>query len=235
MPATRRRRSGRRNGAIRRRRSMVRRRRTRKMRRYVQPVPLRFYTKLKYAFTGQQLALTAGTINRQTWAANGLFDPDISGTGHQPYYYDQLSTMYGSYRVYGVKIQIWAQATTSASQRPIYLTLWAQPSGDAIVVNPDQMVELFGSKTTMLSGNEQGKFIKRYYRCNRIFNVNRNQYNTSFDYQGKTGDSGTGTNPLNLGLIQCQAYSLDSAATVNMTTKLTYYCCFFGRKNNVIS
>lgn len=228
----------------RRRRNMGRRRRTnrrgmqrrqRRTRRYVQPVPQRFYTKLRYAFTGQQLVLTAGAINRQSWAANGLFDPDVSGAGHQPYYFDQLSAMYRRYQVYGVKIQIWAQSNTGADGKPIYMTLWAQPSGDAVVNNPDQMVELFGSKTTILGAGEQPRYISKYWKCHQIYNVSKRNYNADPNYSALTGNSGFGNNPTSTGIIQCQAFTQGAAGVVNMTTKITYYCVFYQRINNVIS
>jgi len=31
---------------------------------------------------------------------NSLYDPDLSGTGHQPYQFDQIKTMYGTYLVH---------------------------------------------------------------------------------------------------------------------------------------
>lgn len=34
------------------------------------------------------------------WRLNSLFDPDLTGVGHQPYYYDQVSALYTSYRVF---------------------------------------------------------------------------------------------------------------------------------------
>ena len=35
---------------------------------------------------------------------NSLFDPDFTGTGHQPYYFDQFATIYQRYTVIGSKL-----------------------------------------------------------------------------------------------------------------------------------
>lgn len=42
---------------------------------------------------------TSGAIGTYTWSANGLFDPNITGTGHQPYGYDQFQAYYSSWMV----------------------------------------------------------------------------------------------------------------------------------------
>jgi len=50
----------------------------------------------------------AGVISTQVFAANGLFDPDITGTGHQPMYRDTYAGIYNNYVVIGSKITVTA-------------------------------------------------------------------------------------------------------------------------------
>lgn len=50
-----------------------------------------------------QLTNTAGVFNSYFFSANGLFDPNSTGTGHQPMYYDQLVALYNHYVVVGAK------------------------------------------------------------------------------------------------------------------------------------
>lgn len=40
------------------------------------------------------------------FSANGLYDPNITGTGHQPLGYDQMMLMYDHYTVIGAKITV---------------------------------------------------------------------------------------------------------------------------------
>lgn len=46
-----------------------------------------------------------GTAATHVFSANGLYDPDITGTGHQPIGFDQLMALYDHYTVIGAKIR----------------------------------------------------------------------------------------------------------------------------------
>jgi hypothetical protein len=54
---------------------------------------------------------------------NSLFDPDFTGTGHQPKGFDQLAALYQRYRVYRVKYQIdfVSIGNTTPGYYPLYL------------------------------------------------------------------------------------------------------------------
>lgn len=54
-----------------------------------------------------------GTCAVQVFSANGLYDPDITGTGHQPIGFDQYMTMYDHYTVIGAKIRVFFENTDS--------------------------------------------------------------------------------------------------------------------------
>lgn len=60
---------------------------------------------LRYATT-VSLNPGAGQIVKQQYCANGLFDPDLSGVGHQPRGYDQWQNAYSHYTVIGSKITV---------------------------------------------------------------------------------------------------------------------------------
>ena len=46
------------------------------------------------------------TVGQYTFRGNSCFDPDYTGSGHQPQYYDQMSLLYTRYRVYGSRITV---------------------------------------------------------------------------------------------------------------------------------
>lgn len=52
------------------------------------------------------LSTVAGVIAFYQFSCNGMFDPNTTGTGHQPMYFDQLGALYDHYTVIGSKI-IW--------------------------------------------------------------------------------------------------------------------------------
>lgn len=65
--------------------------------------PNSIITKLRYCTTGN-LTSTLGNSQYQVFAANGIFDPDITGVGHQPLYRDTYAGIYDQYVVIGSKI-----------------------------------------------------------------------------------------------------------------------------------
>jgi len=47
-----------------------------------------------------------GNTSQQIMNLNSLFDPDRTGTGHQPYFYDQASSIYNRYRVLRTRYKV---------------------------------------------------------------------------------------------------------------------------------
>lgn len=93
-----------------------RRRPTSLTNRALHPVPQRFVTKLKYS----EVVTTAGVNAQYAMNLNSLFDPNRTGSGHQPYGYDVLALLYNRYRVIscGYRLQL-ALGTTTV---PVVLT-----------------------------------------------------------------------------------------------------------------
>jgi len=69
-----------------------------------QPFPKQYRGSFRYC---DQISvnLVAG-IGNYIYSANGLFDPDFTGTGHQPLYYDQIMAIYDHYTVLKSKIKV---------------------------------------------------------------------------------------------------------------------------------
>lgn len=79
-------------------------------------IPLKLFTKLKYSSTNCILDVAGGTATRKQFRLNSLFDPDLSGVGHQPFRFDQFVAMgYNNYVVHAVKVLIIPQFSTSAA------------------------------------------------------------------------------------------------------------------------
>lgn len=62
--------------------------------------PRSIITKLRYADV-KTLSGTSGAVGSHFWALNALYDPDSTGIGHQPLYYDELAAIYNYYSVQG--------------------------------------------------------------------------------------------------------------------------------------
>jgi len=65
--------------------------------------PDRIVTKLRYS-DWITLSGTPNTVRSNLFRMNSIYDPDYTGTGHQPQWHDQLSGIYQKYRVLGSKL-----------------------------------------------------------------------------------------------------------------------------------
>jgi len=62
--------------------------------------PDRLRTNLRYSTV---IPVPAVAHYEYVFKANSLFDPDLTGVGHQPTYFDQLAAIYSQYCVLGCK------------------------------------------------------------------------------------------------------------------------------------
>jgi hypothetical protein len=95
-------------------------------------------------FTG-----VSGLCGTYIFAANGLYDPDITGTGHQPIGFDQMMFFYYHYTVIRAKITV--SFRNNSTSVPAWCAISRNGSSTA-VTSPDELIE---------SGNIE------YHRINR--------------------------------------------------------------------
>lgn len=65
-------------------------------------------TTMKYSMR-TSLASVAGTPAVRVFSCNGVYDPDITGIGHQPRGFDQLMNLFDHFVVIGAKATVWFQ------------------------------------------------------------------------------------------------------------------------------
>lgn len=87
-------------------------------------IPEQMVLKLKYSELVRH-TITAG-FAQYVWSANGCFDPNITGGGHQPLYFDQQMTLYNHFVVMSSHIKI-----TPATGSPIDLVYAVYVDDDA--------------------------------------------------------------------------------------------------------
>jgi len=73
--------------------------------RAVYGVPQVFTTSLRYV-DNLTLTSTSGSIAKNVFRLNSIFDPDLTNTGHQPMWHDQLAALYNKYVVLGTKAKV---------------------------------------------------------------------------------------------------------------------------------
>lgn len=99
-----------------------------------------------------QISSTTGLVGTYQFVANGMYDPNFTGTGHQPMYFDQLSALYDHYVVIGSKATFKITPATTLTC-PIAVALF---NNDDTTITPtllSSMSELPSSRFGLLSVN----------------------------------------------------------------------------------
>lgn len=94
---------------------------------------------LRYS-SNSSLSSIAGVVSSWVYSANGLFDPDISGTGHQPMGFDQMMLSYEHYTVIRAKAYITFK-NTSTGTPVVAITVAPSPTPITVI---DQIIEFGG-------------------------------------------------------------------------------------------
>lgn len=119
-------------------------------------------------FSNQSIAGT-NTAGTYVFSANGLFDPDITGTGGQPMGFDQIIQFFNHYTVMRARIRVTFSAITggglismcalslNGSSTPVTVVEDLIENGD-IQVNVLGFAGAYGSQVTMTKVVDLGKF-----------------------------------------------------------------------------
>lgn len=102
------------------------------------PIPTSFRTKLRYCEAVSINPGTGGAASVFTFAANGLYDPNIGGVGHQPRGFDELMPLYNHAIVIGSKIKVQFCNRDGAGAQLVGIALRA---GTAAEVDPNNYIE----------------------------------------------------------------------------------------------
>lgn len=109
--------------------------------------PWRIRMKHTYIHNKNMVSSTGAGVQEQVYRLNGMYDPDYTGVGTQPNFFDDMSTIYGRYRVRGVKVRIClvprALTGTPSTANP----------GTRIVIHAGDDTASYASVTTL---SEQG-------------------------------------------------------------------------------
>lgn len=109
--------------------------------------PTRTTKMLRYS-TNFNIGATAGVVSSYVFVANGLFDPDFTGTGHQPMGFDQLMLSYNHYTVLDSRILVTFR-NLGGLTTTVALTSQAN---SAPITNIDQILEFGLNNSTTLEG-----------------------------------------------------------------------------------
>lgn len=78
-------------------------------------IPDSLTVELTYA---DSITITSAVVGyvEHTFALNDIFDPDVTGVGHQPLGRDEFAAIYGRYRVTHAKYEVWVASNANLQQ-----------------------------------------------------------------------------------------------------------------------
>lgn len=192
--------------------------------------PIKPYMMCRFTYS-QNCVLSVGAFGvygtEQVMNLNSCHDCDFSGGGHQPYGWDQMKTLYRSYKVYGALIEILASTPTVQG---IIMGCTLQPSSETATItgkSNDAIWEQSNSVVRVLSnqGTSVTK-IKQFVRCNQVEGVSKIQYNADDMY----GAAVTTDPQLSPKLRIALADPLNgSTGACNVRIRITYFTKLYNR------
>lgn len=111
--------------------------------------PQKMFARLRYAETFV-LDPLIGSFSSFVFVANDIYDPNLTGIGHQPSYYDQMTEIYTKWVVVGSKIRVKYNSTTLNNIIPARFAILK--SEDPTPLAP------YSDTDHMLESNLMGKF-----------------------------------------------------------------------------
>lgn len=118
------------------------------------PLGRKFKALLRYYEKGLSLNPgVAGAASQYVFSANGVYDPNITGTGHQPLGFDQLMPLYDHATVIGSKITITAENTDTTYAQILSLHM---QDNTTTVTNQEILIENGSCKYTIINNTAAG-------------------------------------------------------------------------------
>jgi len=193
------------------------------------PIAQRYITTLKYCQTYKPV--NSFGLNNWQIRLNSIFDPDLTGSGHQPYGRDTFSTLYARYRVVKCNYAIQAYSTDGL---PVCVS--ALPANES---------HLFSSVSEARE-NPRAKFIVQAGTGSELKTLRGSVYlpslmgRTSQQYMSDDRYQSTmGTNPAENAILNIQAMLIDENLLINPSVvyvvTLKYTVEFFDLINQVQS
>lgn len=172
-------------------------------------LPKKILTTHKYC---DQVAINTGATGQLAnyfWSCNSMYDPNRSGTGHQPMYYDQYIGLYDHYTVIGAEAKFTIMKTDSNSTIPVMVGCFVN---DDTIVTPSSgqgLAEQTLGKYRYVHGQYPKTVFKVKWSAKKTFGKGVLANNS---LQGSAGG-----NPTEEQFFQC---FIDSSASITQTSVL---------------
>lgn len=149
---------------------------------------------------------------------NSPYDPDYTGAGSQPPYFDRMSALYSSFRVIAAKYRVRAVPASGVAQ---VIAVWTAAVATAVATKEAAISQTDARTITASSyADPDQNAIKRYIPIAKGFGVERAEIETDSDYSGSA--SANPTKQLYLNLYAGNLYSTTTSVAYSLV-EITYY------------
>lgn len=171
------------------------------------------------------IPLIGGSAVGYVFSANGLYDPNITGTGHQPMGFDQLMAFYEQYTVTNATITVRFNAYAST-----------QPNVSAVYLSPDTTIQtspgvtmengLLKSVVTEGASGTYSPTKEITLNCDvaKYFNRDKRAMINDSDLQGTA--AANPTEQVYFIISSWQAFALSTSQTIHFDVLLSYDAWF---------
>jgi hypothetical protein len=189
-------------------------------------------TSLRYSETHTFQTGTAGVAGtEQVMRLNDLYDTNLTGTGHQPYGYDQMVGFYNRWRVDRVRLTfLWTSIGGTAELALLHLLRTATGGLTMAGQDVDRLTEIPMVKSAVLSASGNSRTRKIVVEANiwDILGVTKNTYESDVDrYSGSTSASPSVT-PFSAHTVASYSFVAGEQARCQVT--IDYDCYFWDRQ-----
>lgn len=192
---------------------------------HLDPFPQKWLRPVTYGDNYVMALPALGVASEQIIRLNSIFDPDLTGAGHQPLYRDQIQALYNAYQVRKVNVEI---TFTDPSQDGAFVYI---SSGFTSLLGQtlSRVQETPYTKTMYLNNTgTQQKVFRETIDLARAAGLTRKQYKNDIASTGALA----GANPILSLFLRFGAGNTNAGAgagTVIAALKITYFTQFYDR------
>lgn len=184
-------------------------------------IPKTLNTKLSYCSSFTLTCAASSAMSQYRFRLNSIYDPDLTGTGTQPYMRDQIMPLYQYYLVYGCKINI--QCTPVAvSGSLIQLFFTIDGDGNPPPTTADYIQELpYVAQRQIV--NSKSAYYRRYVDVAKTTCIQKTALLTESDYKTTANNNPSLLNPC----LTISWRSLDASTPIFLfNIRMVYYTQF---------
>ena len=187
---------------------------------------LTYRTKLTY-YDVATISTGAGSAGTRVYSCNGLYDPDITGAGHQPMPFDQLMLSFEHYVTTAAKMVVSFKNTSSTNSMSVAISL---SSGTSPTTAYGSLVEngiLVRDRLGMYPGADSVKVLSMPVSIGK-FGAVRNLMDNP-NYEGSVGG-----NPAEQSYFHISAWNPDSVSSTDCICEIyiVYFAVFREPRKN---